>query len=125
MYLIDEDYPKRTQSYSLVALLTSSATILIHTADTIGFVINDPSEAVKLKMAATQQHELDFFSRPLNSRLGTRNRYPELFCHLPLGKSLVFCQNKSLAVIRGKAVNNSLTYGSRSLTTSSNGSSGM
>jgi len=54
LYLIDEDYPKRTQSYSLVALLTSSATILIHTADTIGFVINDPSEAVKLKMAASQ-----------------------------------------------------------------------
>jgi hypothetical protein len=41
---------------------TSAARVFRHT-----FVINDPSQVVKLKMAAAQQHELDFFSRPLNS----------------------------------------------------------
>ena len=56
-------------------------------------------------MATTQQHDLDLFSRPLNSRLGSRNRYIESFCKFLLGKPLIFCENKSLAVIRGKAVN--------------------
>jgi len=53
LYLIDDDYPKRTQHLLIAALLTSSAAILIHTAVTIGFVINDSSQVVKLKMAAT------------------------------------------------------------------------
>src|SRR5579883_1280682 len=73
-------------------------------APTVGTIINNPAEAIKIEMAAIEQHIPEFLSGPLYARFGARERQAQPLSHCFLRQPLVLRQQQRLAVFVWQAV---------------------